>query len=248
MATDAAAGTASLRTLGAGATQAAAGNHSHDAAAVVSGVFNIARLVSGTPDGTKFMADDSTLKSITRALLAADAKGWTPLGFTQLASPAIRTATITWTGTWQELEFVYFVAGYSGAAIARLIVGPTAGLSETGTTFCSTIIENVTLNQTSVSVPGWPLGVTAEAVERQGVLRVQNVAAKVKRMTGHGNSAGTAATTPPKALTFNGLFSDATNLINKAELAVYAALTGAAISSTTLNALTWLLVRGRNFD
>jgi hypothetical protein len=58
---DAAAGTASLRTLGTGATQAAVGNHGHAAADVTSGVFAIGRLATGTPDGTKFVRDDGTL-------------------------------------------------------------------------------------------------------------------------------------------------------------------------------------------
>jgi hypothetical protein len=99
-----------------------------------------------------------------------------------------------------------------------------------------------------VSVPGWPLGVTAEAVERYGVLRIHNVAAKVKRMTGHGNSAGTPPTVSPKTNSFSGTWNNTTALINSMELAVYAALTGAAVSSITMNPGTYLLVRGRNFD
>lgn len=58
---DQAAGTASIRTLGPGATQAAAGNHAHVAGDITSGVFPIARLATGTPDGTKFVRDDGTL-------------------------------------------------------------------------------------------------------------------------------------------------------------------------------------------
>jgi hypothetical protein len=37
--------------------------HVHDASAIVSGQLAIARIASGTPDGTKFVADDGTLKT-----------------------------------------------------------------------------------------------------------------------------------------------------------------------------------------
>lgn len=62
---DGAAGTASLRTLGTGAQQAAAGNHTHPAAGIVSGTLDIARLpvaASGESSATKVVrADDSRL-------------------------------------------------------------------------------------------------------------------------------------------------------------------------------------------
>jgi len=43
--------------------QDAAGGGALDAAAVTTGVFPIGRLATGTPDGTKFVADDGTLKT-----------------------------------------------------------------------------------------------------------------------------------------------------------------------------------------
>lgn len=162
------------------------------------------------------------------------------------ASAAVRTGTITWTGTYKQLMFEYFIAGYSGGAIGRLIVGPTAGLSETGTTFCTALIENVTLTSTSVSVPGWPTGVTVEAVRRHGWMFVKNVAAEIKTMVGNGNSAGTAATVVPRSMRMAGLFNDATNPINKAELAVYDTITATTVSATTFTAGTYLNVWGRN--
>jgi hypothetical protein len=184
---------------------------------------------------------------VTRTMLEATGKNWQFLG-QGTASGAVRTSTVTWTGTFKQLWFQYFIAGYSGSAIGRLIVGPTAGLSETATNHCCSLIEGVTLNTTSVSVPGWPTAVTAGAVARWGDMYVQNVAASVKNMHGEGGYGGTAATVVPTQMKFAGLMSDATNLINKAELAVYAAITGATISSTTFNAGTWLNVWGRNDD
>lgn len=46
---DAAAGTASMRTLGTGAQQAAAGDHKHGAGDITTGAFLVARLGTGTP-------------------------------------------------------------------------------------------------------------------------------------------------------------------------------------------------------
>lgn len=193
-----------------------------------------------------FIRTDATIP-ISRVAVPADMKNWTFLG-QATASAAVRTGTITWTGTFAELMFEYFISGYSGSAIGRLIVGPTAGLSETGTTFCTELTESGTRNTTSVSVPGWPTAVTAGAVPRYGIMFVKNVAAAVKLMTGHGQHSGTAPTVVPIGMTMNGMFNDTTNLINKAELAVYAAITGAAISATTFNSGTFLNVWGRNND
>jgi hypothetical protein len=205
--------------------------------------------VSSSGDVTVSSAGAFTIGAakVTRAMLAADAKNWQFLG-QATASGAVRTGTITWTGTFKQLWFEYFISGYSNTAIARLIVGPTAGLSETATNHCCSLIEGVTLNATSVSIPGWPTAVTVNNVERYGSMYVKNVAGAVKRMWGQGNHAGTAATVVPLQMQFAGLMSDATNAINKAELAVYDAITGATISTRTLNAGTYLNVWGRNDD
>lgn len=193
-----------------------------------------------------FIRADATLP-LSRSIVPADVRGWTFLG-NATASAAVRTGTITWTGTFQELAFEYFIAGYSGSAIARLVVGPTAGLSETGTTFCTELTEGGTRNTTSVSVPGWPTAVTAGAVQRYGWMYVKNIAAAIKRMTGTGNHSGTAPTTVPTSMLMNGLFNDTTNLIQKAELCVYDTITATTVSATTMNAGTYLNVWGRNAD
>lgn len=60
LASDAAAGTASRRTLGTGAQQAAAGNHPHAAADIASGTIATARLGSGTANSGTFLRGDQT--------------------------------------------------------------------------------------------------------------------------------------------------------------------------------------------
>jgi len=193
-------------------------------------------------------------KKVTGTQLAAFMSlnsGWRFLG-NATANAAVRTGTVTWTGTFAELIFECYIAGYSANGIARLIVGPTAGLSETGTTFATAFLSmtpaTTVAGTTSTSIPGWPLGVTAAQVIRHAWLHVHNLAADVKKMTGTCTYAGTAATTAPTILLLGGNFTDATNLINKAEIANYDALTGTTISTNTLNNGTFLNVWGRNQD
>lgn len=243
-----------LRVSGAG-TALAFGAIDLSKTAAASGVLQAVSFPALTGDVTTVsgaLATTIGATKVTRAMLNAATDGtggrnWAFLG-QATASNAVRTGTITWTGTFKQLWFEYFISGYSGSAIGRLIVGPTAGLSETGTTFCTSLIEGVTLTATSVSVPGWPTATTAGAVARFGHMYVQNTAGVVKRMTGHGQHSGTAPTVVPTQMRMAGMFNDATNLINKAELAVYDAITGAAISATTFNAGTFLNVWGRNDD
>lgn len=182
-------------------------------------------------------------------LLTTPSAAWTFLG-RGTASGAVRTSLVSWTGAYQQLKIEHFVAGYNGSAIARLIVGPAAGLSETGTTFCTVLMDTVLTTQTNtniVSKPGWPLaGGTAAAVRRWGWHWVKNVAGEIKSMVGQGNYAGTAPTTTPSHVTSSGLFNDSTNLIQQAELAVYADNTTSAVASTTMNAGTYINVWGRN--
>lgn len=124
LAVDAPAGTGSLRTLGTGAQQAAAGNdarlsdartptaHTHAAADITSGIFDPARLASGTPSGTTFVAGDGIWKTITTgpggsdtqlqfndagALAGASGLTWTK-STTTLAVPTINAGNLKLTG------------------------------------------------------------------------------------------------------------------------------------------------------
>lgn len=172
------------------------------------------------------------------------------LGKVLVNPAAVRTPLLSWNGLYQQLWFEHYIAGYNGAAIARLIVGPASGLSETGTTFCTLLTDTVvttTTNTNATSIPGWPLaGGTAAAVRRRGWHYVKNVATDVKDMLGQGNYAGTAPTTVPSKVEYAGLFNDTTNSIQQAELAVYSANTNTTVSGTTMNAGSYLIAYGRN--
>jgi hypothetical protein len=67
-------------------------------------------------------------------------------------------------------------------------------------------------------------------------------------MWGNGAYGGTAATTAPTGITMSGLFNDSTNLVLKAELAVYDLNTSTTVSAQTFNSGTYLNVWGRNDD
>lgn len=235
----------------------AAGNPSFGAVALgtdVSGTLAAAQFPALTGDVTTVagaLAATIGASRVTRAMLAADGKNWTFLG-QGTASTAVRTGVVTWAGTFKQLHIEYFISGYSGSAIGRVLVGPTAGISETGTTFATqqlTSIATTTLGGALVSLPGWPTAQgAAAAVARWGWMRVQNVAASIKRMEGAGQYAGTAATTAPSGIVLWGNFNDTTNLINKAELAVYTDNTTTVVSGVTFNAGTYINVWGRNDD
>lgn len=184
--------------------------------------------------------------------------GWTFLG-QGTASTAVRTSLVSWVGVYQQLWFEHYVSGYSGSAIARLIVGPAAGLSETGTTFTGTLVDTVgtasptvptTTNSAVWSIPGWPLAGTVGlgAFRRHGWHWVKNIATDVKSMFGQGNYSGTAPTTSPSKVEYCGLFSDATNSIQQAELAVYAGNTNTTVAATTMNSGSYLIAWGRNIN
>jgi hypothetical protein len=68
---DGTAGTPSLRTLGSGAQQAAAGNHTHSAADIISGLVAAVRLGSGTANATTFLRGDQTYAAPTATVTAA---------------------------------------------------------------------------------------------------------------------------------------------------------------------------------
>lgn len=174
-----------------------------------------------------------------------NALGWQFLG-QGTASAAVRTSTVTWTGAYKQLMVEYFIAGYSGSTIGRVVVGPSSGITENNTLTCTSLIEGVTITTTSTSTAGFPTAVTTTAATRYGVMFIDNQQAVVKRMVGHGMYAGTAPSVVPTQIQMAGMFNDTTNLINKIEMACYDTITTTTVSANTFNAGTYFNVYGRN--
>ena len=188
--------------------------------------------------------------SVTRAMLSSTAvtggKNWVFLG-QGTASAATSTGTITWAGTFKQLMVEYFIAGYAGNGIGRILVANSGTPSPTATTCCTSIIVGVTAAPaTPVSNSGWPTAIAAGLVPRYGWLHVSNISGVVKRATGHGQYGGTAPTTVPTQVRIEGMSSQ-TTLIQTLVMTSYTLATGNVIGGT-MNAGTFVNVWGRNDD
>jgi hypothetical protein len=192
--------------------------------------------------------DAATSKKLTVAQLGAWMglnSGWRFLGQGIAASAAARTTDVIWTGSFNQLMLEYWIAGYAGGAIGR-VIGGAGSISEAATTHCCELIEGVTRTTTCVSVCGWPTAVTVAAVPRFGIMFITNRAGQIKRMTGHGQHSGTAPTVVPTNILHNGLNSVTTQL-DRLRLTSFSAITGNTVGSN-LNAGTLFNVWGRNDD
>ncbi len=188
--------------------------------------------------------------SVTRAMLLSTSvtggKNWVFLG-QGTASAATSTGTITWAGQFKQLMVEYFIAGYAGNGIGRILVANSGTPSPTATTCCTSIIVGVTAAPTTpVSNSGWPTAIATGLVPRYGWLHVSNINGVLKRATGHGQYGGTAPTTVPTQVRIAGMSSQ-TTLIQTLVMTSYTLATGNVIGGT-MNAGTFVNVWGRNDD
>lgn len=188
--------------------------------------------------------------SVTRAMLSSTAvtggKNWVFLG-QGTASAATSTGTITWAGQFNQLMVEYFISGYVGNGIGRILVANSGTPSPTATTCCTSIIVGTTAPPTTpVSNSGWPTAIATGVVPRYGWLYVCNKSGVVKRATGHGQYGGTAPTTVPTQVRIAGMSSQ-TTLIQTLVMTSYTLATGNVIGGT-MNAGTFVNVWGRNDD
>lgn len=108
-ATDAAASVGSLRTLGSGALQAAAGNHSHGIGAII-GAGGAASLNVGTTAGT-VAAGDHTHSGMVTASYIVKPTATTRTSTTTMADDPHLTLTLAASGTYKITARVLFLAG-----------------------------------------------------------------------------------------------------------------------------------------
>jgi len=181
----------------------------------------------------------------TRSQFAPDGKNWVLLG-RGTASAAVRTNTVVWVGAYAQLMVEYYISGYAGNGIGRILCGNTAP-SEVATDCCTALIEGITLTATSVSVTGWPTAVNVAAAARYGVMFITNQAAQVKRMVGSGQYAGTAPTVVPTMIQHAGMYNNTATLVQQMSFVSFATITTNVIGAT-FNAGTYFNVWGRNND
>ena len=185
-------------------------------------------------------------------MLRAGDNSWKFLGTSvPLTATAIKTSTVGWTGSYQQLMVEYYIAGYAGAAIARVLVGTTTP-NETATLMTAKqistpLLVNVIAN--TPSIPGWPTaGGTPANVARWGTMNINNPPLALKRMTGQGQYAGGTAAVPPTMFQTAGMWINTTTQINAISLVSYA--TNAAVVPAAINlgitAGSYVTVWGRN--
>ena len=187
--------------------------------------------------------------TISRTMQDATGKGWQFLG--SATGATVTVGPIIWTGTFTQIEFYYFIAGYNGGTpVGRLLVGG-ASISTTGATNGSRLREGVgTENTTAVSVPGMPLAVTLTNIPRNGKGWIDGASGSLKRIRVNGGNGAPSVTTPMTLFEGISAFSDlSTNLpLQRAQLTVYDTLVATAVSAQTFTSGTYLMVLGRNTD
>lgn len=185
---------------------------------------------------------------MTRTKLAADAKNWTFLG--SATGATVTVGPIAWPGIYRNFYFEYVIAGYNGGTpVGRILVGGAA-ISTTGATNGNSLMSDVTVNNTSVSVPGLPLAVTLTPIARSGCGFVYGASGSFKQIVATGMNGNPAAATSPTQFSGCSFFTDlGTNLpLQRAQLTVYDTLIATAVSVQTFLAGTYLSIWGRNND
>lgn len=158
----------------------------------------------------------------------------------------VTVGPVVWFENYSFFFFSYVITGYAGGSpIGRFLIGPGAP-STTGLTNGNKIIEDVTVNATSVSVPGMPLAATSSNIARSGWGHILGNSGALKQIASCGMNGNPSAATSPISLIGRSFFSDlSTNLpIKQAQLTVYDTLIATAASATAFTANTQLWIWG----
>jgi hypothetical protein len=183
--------------------------------------------------------------TVTRAMLEGTAVNWQFLGKASLGANAATVGPVVLSTVRKHLQIRFWTPGYANSGIASLQLGGAA--VDTGSNYCASLIEGVTLNTTSVSVTGIRIGVSTTTGPRYCVLDVDTWASNLaKRVLGRTNSVSTAANTAPTFTQVAGLWVNTVDSIQRVQFTAFNALTG----TTTVNLLsgTEFEVWGRDDD
>lgn len=153
---------------------------------------------------------------------------------------AVTVGPLSWNELFETIYWEYNIGGYNGGGPIGRFLCANGAISTIGLTNGNTLIENITLNQTSVSKPGIPLAVTASAIARSGWGVIRGLAGEFKQIDVSGMSGNPAVATAPTSFIGRSFFSDlGTNLLIKnIQLSVYDTLIATALSAQTFTAPT----------
>ena len=202
--------------------------------------------------------------SVTRDMLSpttggTSARNWTLLGAsTPLAANAPRTPTISWSGQFQQLMLEYYIAGYQGSAVGRILFGTNAGggttaLTETGTGNCySNIIEDAGVATKTGLILGVPTAsgviIAINAAERFGIMNINNQLAKNKRITGQGQYSLANATSAPFSVKHDAIYMNTAAQIQQVAMVSYNDISTQTVVGNNLTTGSYVIVWGRNND
>lgn len=167
--------------------------------------------------------------------------GWRLLGDTTLGAGAARTSDVIWTGDYRIIRVQYFIAGYAGNAIGRIIIG-SGSLSEAATDCSCDLVEGATRNTTAVNLCGWPTAVSSNTAARWGEFVFRNDTGSNTRH-GYGRGMWGGSNTAVGSLMQMGGFKTAIAQIDRVRLTSFTGITGNTVGSN-LNAGSYLRVWG----
>jgi hypothetical protein len=188
--------------------------------------------------------------SLQRHAVPPSLKNWQFLGGAILGANAVTVGPIIWTGTYLQLMFEYFIAGYSaGTPVGRILMG-AASINTTGLTNGNKLLSDATANATAINIPGCPLAVTLSSIARAGYGFIRGRSGALKSLHIQGVNGNPAVNASPALFLATGYFSDlGTNLpIQRLQMTVYDTLIATAVSANLFTTGSYLRVWGRNDD
>lgn len=138
------------------------------------------------------------------------------------------------------------VGGIAAAGIPRIRFG--GGAIDTGNNYATSLIQGVTLDATSVSVPGHSLCSTGITGRLIASLEVVNIPSVSKRSLGKAQHSSISAAVAPTQVQISGLWVDLTNQVGILDMANYDTLTATTVSANAFLAGTEFTVWGRDDD
>jgi len=171
------------------------------------------------------------------------AGAWEFLGQVQWASGASLPVLIT--SGKRHVMVRIFIRAIASNGIPRLQLG--SGGVDTGTHFATTLLENGSLDQTSVSTNGCPLYKTAQTSSVFSMIHIYNFSAYAKRIVGTTCFGSITSGTAPDLCSFSSIWNSVAQA-GSFSVSNYDDLTTTSVSSNAFTTAAELTVWGRDND